>query len=192
MKTIPLMVKQLISFILDFSYRLFGFKKNHLKLELESINNLFAPVGHIVLQWSYVDLNLELCLNIISEDYDTINLIPTKSKYILTKRKIELFSQCLEQLPSLSSFRDEGLLIVKTAIQFNKVRNIIIHGTYAGVNNDRSYNFHRLVFNKQRGYIIEEYPYTLAGLIHLGKMIRGLATDIGQFGLHLRPSKGAP
>lgn len=161
--------------------------------EIEAVRELFLPIGHIVIQWAYVDSNLGLCLKIISDHYDTKNIINNKNISNLTKRKIDLFKECLEQLPSLAFLKKDGLILLKTALDISKIRNIIIHGTYGGLNSDGSYNFQRLVFKKKKKeYIIEKYPYTLSGLNHLGKMIRDLASDIGYFGIRLHSDKDIP
>jgi hypothetical protein len=161
--------------------------------EIEAIRKLFLPIGHIVIQWSFVDTNLELCLNIIAEYYDDKNIINIKSRQQLTGRKITLFKKCLNELTSLISFKKEGLLIMQNAENIGKKRNIIIHGTYNGSNPDGSYNFHRLVFIKKKNqYSLEKHQYTLSELNHLGKTIRGLAEDIAHLGFRLHPNKDKP
>lgn len=159
--------------------------------QIKAVRKLFLPIGHIVLQWSYVDTNLELCLKIISDHYDTNGIINNKSKSQLTRRKILLLIKCLNELPSLINFKKDGLGLMENAINISNVRNVIIHGTYAGFNDDDGlYYFNKLVYDKQkREHFIEQYPYSLSGLAHLGKTIRDLATDMANFGLRLHPNE---
>jgi len=159
--------------------------------QLEAVKKLFLPIGHIVLQWSYVDSNLELCLKIIQEYHDTKNIISNKSKSKLTGRKIDLIEECLKKLPSLIPFKKDGLVIMEKALNISKKRNIIIHGTYAGFNtHDGTYNFNKLVYNKQKKqHFIEQYSYTLSKIADLGKTILELATDIAHLGLQFHPNK---
>jgi hypothetical protein len=51
------------------------------KIEIDAINELSYPIGHIVLQWSYVDHNLDCCIKIISTDYDSMGLINIYNSY---------------------------------------------------------------------------------------------------------------
>jgi hypothetical protein len=39
------------------------------KEELEEINELSCAIGHVVLQWGFVELNLNLCLGMIYSIY---------------------------------------------------------------------------------------------------------------------------
>lgn len=161
------------------------------KIEIDAINKLCHPIGHIVLEWSYVDLNLDLTLKIISEDYDTLNMINNTSMSKFAGNKIKLVSLCLEKLPSLNIFKNDGLAIMKKAKDICNERNDIIHSTYAGLNNDGSFNFRKLVITKKtRRYIIDNNIYTITTLLELEKRIEGLATDIGRFGLGLRGHQG--
>lgn len=155
--------------------------------EIKEINKLSSPIGHIVLQWSYVDHNLDCCINIISKDFDTMDLINVKSMSKFAGKKIELIKLCLEQLPSMAVFKKDGLSIMKNASIICTKRNDIIHSTYAGINPDGSYNFQRLiVVKKTHRFIIHKDIHTISTLLELRKKIEVLARDIGLFGLSLR------
>jgi len=161
--------------------------------ELHAIDNLFAPIGHIVLQWSYVDTNLELCINMIAEYYDDKNIINTQSRQQLTGKKTTLFKKCLNELTSLIPFKKEGLLITDKLDKISKKRNIIIHGTYNGSNPDGSYNFHRFVFIKKKNlYLLEKHQLTFPEIHRLGKTILDLSEEIALFCIRLHPNKEKP
>lgn len=154
--------------------------------EIKEINKLCYPVGAIVLQWSYVDLTLDSTIKIISKYYDTMDLVNIKSMSKLAGNKIKLIELCLNQLPSLTIFKKDGLNIMENASVICNKRNDIIHSTYDGINPNGSYNFKRLVVvKKTHRFIIYKDIYTIPTLIELQKKIQDLARDIGLFGSRL-------
>lgn len=162
------------------------------KDELSIIKDICGFIGNIVLQWSYVDRNLDLTLKIISDNYDTNNIIINNKNFSpFAGRKIRLLRICFEQLSSLIPFKIDGLSLMKMALDTSMERNDIIHSTFAGINSDRSINFQKLIITKkERKYSIRNFVHTIPTLLDLGKKIEVLARDIGLFGLRLRDKGG--
>jgi len=167
--------------------------KSPTKEEIKLIKEMSGPIGVIVLQWSFVDRNLDLIVKIIAEDHDTKNFININTLSPFAGRKVKLMRKCFNQLPSLIVFKKNGLSLMKRTKSISKERNMLIHGTFAGLNSDGSINFQYLTRPKNElKYIIQNFTHTVPTLLDLEKRIRLLAEEMGLFGLSLRPSKNVP
>jgi hypothetical protein len=164
--------------------------KQPTKEEISVIKEMSGPIGLIVLQWSYVERNMDYILKIIAEDYDTKKFITIKTLSPFSGKKISLLRKCFNQLPSLGSFKKDGKSLMKRAETISKKRNQLIHSTFDGINPDGSINFLSLTRPKgELKYIFNRFVYTVPTLFDLDKKIEVLARDIGLFGLTLRPKK---
>ena len=162
--------------------------KHPTKEEASLIREMSGPIGVIVLQWSYVDRNLDWCIFIISEDHDTDSIINVNTLTHNAGRKIRLLRTCFNQYQSLVKFKEDGKSLMKRTENISKERNKLIHSTFNGLNLlNRSMDFEYLTRPKDAlKYNIESFTHTLPTLLDLEKRIRGLAADIGLFGLSLR------
>jgi hypothetical protein len=153
------------------------------KSAIAEVNELCCAIGHVVVQWGFVEHNLTLCLANIYSNYGG-DAITEKQKIEKFQRKqIKYLQECFDNLDSLMHFRDEGVLLLKRVSILLDERDKIIHSTYNGLYKG-SFNFIRFNFTPQMIYI-SKVKRTITSILKTRKKIEDLAADIGRFALRL-------
>jgi len=158
---------------------------NHPTPELLSeIDQLCCAIGHVIIQWGFVEHNLTLCLSWIYFDYGG-NKIADKIKIEkFQRRQINFMRKCFNKLDSLISFKEEGLVLLDRVATLINERDAIIHSTYGGLYKN-SFKFIRFDFKKPQVIYVEEINRTINSILETRKKIEVLAADVCRFGLRL-------
>jgi hypothetical protein len=153
------------------------------KSEITEANELCCAIGHVIVQWGFVEHNLNICVSTIWHNFGGNKIAKTIEIDKFQRRQIVFLRDCFKMLDSLSPFKDEGIpLLNRTATLLNE-RDDIIHSTYAGLWDD-SFKFYQFSFKEQMIYI-RKLKRNINSVLETRKKIQGLATDLGHFGLRL-------
>jgi hypothetical protein len=154
--------------------------------EIKEINELCLAIGHVVVQWGFVEHNLNLCLGWVYFAYEGKKIAKRKKIEKFQRRQIDFMRDCFNNphLHSLAHFKDEGIsLLDRTATLVND-RDDIIHSTYGGLYKG-SFDFIKFDFNNPQILYIKKVKRTINSILETRKKIEVLAADIGHFGLRL-------
>lgn len=156
------------------------------KAEKAEINELCCAIGHVIVQWGFVEHNLYICLAYIYHNFggNKITKKPKIEKF--TGRQIAFLRECFNKLDSLTNFKSEGLSLLDRVATLAIERDDIIHSTYGG-SWDSSFKFYKFSFREM--VYIKKIKRTLKSVLETRKKIEVLAADIVPFGLRLAAKK---
>jgi len=110
------------------------------------LTELCCAIGHVVVQWGFVEHNLNFCIAVIYSKYGGKDIVKNHKFPKFLKRQITFLRDCFNKLDLLLPFKDDGLSLINRIVIFSKKRDEIIHSTYAGEETD-SFIFKRFDFN---------------------------------------------
>jgi len=156
------------------------------KDEIKDINELCLAIGHVVVQWGFLEHNLNLCLGWVYSAYGGKKIAKRKKMERFQRRQIDFMRDCFKNpnLQSLAPFKDEGIsLLDRTATLIND-RDDIIHSTYDGLYKG-SFDFIQFNFDNPQILYVKKVKRTINSILETRKKIEDLAADLGRFGLRL-------
>jgi hypothetical protein len=107
------------------------------------IKPLYTAVGHIVVNWAFVEQSLDMWIAIIyqtSDDRCIEDVIP-----MALGRKIRFLRKCFNRMHVLANFRAEALDYIAKAKELSDTRHFIIHDTISKYNpTDHTFTFVKL------------------------------------------------
>lgn len=147
------------------------------KLEISELTELCCAIGHVVVQWGFVEHNLNFCVATIYSKYGGNDLIKNHNFPKFLKRQIEYLRDCFKKLDTLHPFEIEGLSILDRIVILSKKRDEIIHSTYGGSEPDY-FIFRRFDFNTPHKLYVSDISQTFAAILDVRKKIEVLAADL--------------
>jgi hypothetical protein len=154
-------------------------EKHITKSEIDEVNELSCAIGHVVVQWGFVEHNLYICLAYIYQNFGGNKIANNKKIDKFLKRQKEFLRDCFNNIDSLASFKDEGLSLLDRVATLANERDDIIHSTYAGLWDD-SFKFYKFSFKSQMIYI-KKLKRNINSILKSRKKIEVLAADLGHF-----------
>ena len=152
--------------------------------EIEGVNELCCAIGHVVVQWGFVEHNLNICLSIIWHTFGGNKIAKKRKIDKFQRRQIDFLRDCFKTLYSLAPFKDEGIPLLDRIATLLNERDDIFHSTYAGLWED-SFKFYTFSFRDSQMIYIRKLKRTIASILETRKKIQDLAADLGHFGLRL-------
>jgi hypothetical protein len=151
---------------------------------LSEIDQLCCAIGHVVVQWGFVEHNLTLCQAWIYSNYGGKKILKEPKMEKFSRKQIKFMCKCFNKLDSLAHFKDEGLALLDRVTSLINERDAIIHSTFGGIYKN-SFNFIKFDFSKPQNIYVAKLNRTINSILETRKKIELLAADIGRFGLRL-------
>jgi len=152
--------------------------------KIEEVNDLSCAIGHVVVQWGFVEHNLYICLAYIYHNFGGKKLAKNQEISKFLKRQKRFLRDCFNNIDSLASFKDEGLSLLDRVATLANERDDIIHSTYAGLWDD-SFKFYKFSIRDSDMIYIKKLKRDTNSILQTRKKIQDLAADLGNFVLRL-------
>lgn len=145
---------------------------NRYGISSDLLDALCPVVGSIAINWSMAESALEQMVLIFHKDcggdkYE--KMIP-----MMLDRKIRFCRKCVNNLPSLTPYRDRLLRLLDRMAKLSQVRHDVIHGALSEYN-ERT---RRIKFSRLRGDVLHHPHYTVRQLLAAQGRILGLGTAL--------------
>jgi hypothetical protein len=143
-------------------------------------HRLCAAIGFVVVNWSLTEHSLDGWVAIVYHDHGGKDLRKSIPKPL--SAKVEFLTQCFQECPSLSEFKDEALALLLRVTALADKRHDLVHGAVTSVTSkDGVFAFAKLDFKKQE-IRVRQVHLDLKKFDDLAKEIVDLGTDVADLG----------
>lgn len=152
----------------------------------EKVQNLFRCVGSVVIHWGLAEQSLDVAINMIFNGYNGKSKSEEGILPRQLKRKLRFVRLCLNQLPHLAEFKDEGIALCEKFANLKERRHDLIHGAINDMHqDDGAYGFIKIDSSGEI-QVMKEFDFNLRDFPKLERELEGLVNDAIRFGTRLR------
>ena len=139
------------------------------------IPHFYSSVGMIVVNWSFVENNLDAWSALVYHDHGGSSIERKLPKPI--SRKIKFLEKCFGALQTLTHVRDEAASYISRVKALSKIRNFVVHGVLSEFDpSDASFTFLRVDTDpEKKQHVLERLKILGTDLVHAGIELSELA-----------------
>jgi hypothetical protein len=90
------------------------------------MTNLSLAVGQLVLDWAFVEQNLDMCIAVIYHTAGGKHIDPVLPRSV--KRKVRFLKLCFKTIDTLAPFKEQALPMLSEAKTLAHARHTVVHG----------------------------------------------------------------
>ncbi len=90
------------------------------------MSNLSKAVGQLVIDWAFVEQNLDMCIAVLYHTAGGKHIDPVLPRSV--KRKVQFLKLCFKTIDALAPFKDQALPLLSEAKTLAHARHTVVHG----------------------------------------------------------------
>ncbi|MCD1634144.1 hypothetical protein K7H91_10190 [Martelella mediterranea] len=151
--------------------------KKHRSVPKEVIPDLYAMVGMVIANWTFVENSLDAWAAIAYHDHGGNKVEPELPRQF--SRKVKFLRKCFNRLSSLAPFKEEALSLISKSEGLSEVRHYVAHGVLSDFDqSDESFRFIKIdMTSDKKQHIIGELHITAVKLLQAGTDLVEMAAE---------------